>query len=97
MVNLIHAQHSAKLRALHLAYPRFTLFKDKILAKITSVFPLLTVPADAVHCALFSDACRIRIARPTGENYIQRAYYSGHKKYHNIGLQGIILFQLSTM
>lgn len=48
------------------------------------------LPADAERCALFADGTRFRISRPAGPYHVQKATFSGDKKFHNHGVQGVM-------
>jgi hypothetical protein len=62
---------------------KFDTFNAAIVRKFQARHPDRAVPADATHCALFADGTRIRVCRPCGEDWMQRAVYSGHKHFHN--------------
>lgn len=87
-VEFTHVHHQHRLHSIDSVKHKFGHFNSKIVGKIRSQgYP---IPPDAVNCALFADAARIRISRPSGEYFEQQAYYSGHKHYHNVGLLGVM-------
>eukprot|EP01032_Pedospumella_encystans_P018564 gene18564-21128_t len=87
VVSFLHTRHAHRLRRIPDVVPRLGHFNERIRSKINSSFNV--IPDDAQRCALFADACRIEISRPSGEYWRQRAYYSGHKHYHNLAAQGV--------
>lgn len=88
MVGWMYERWNHKLNNLDSAYTKFQTFNQKILTKIIQAgYP---VPADAANCVLFADGMRLPIARPSGEYYAQQAYYTGHKKRHCLGVQGVL-------
>lgn len=87
VVQWMHDQFSHLLRGFQSVAGRLSEFNAVIVDKIRASFDV--VPEDAEFCALFGDGCRLRVCRPHGEYWVQRAYYSGHKHYHNHAAQGI--------
>jgi hypothetical protein len=64
VLEFIDMNHSFRLRRLHMAFNKLEEFNFSITQKIQQNFPNENLPPDSIHCALFADACRFRIARP---------------------------------
>lgn len=86
----IHRTHKSLYRILPFAAHKLEYFNERIRTKITSDFPNRPLPVDAEACSLFADGTRFRVSRPSGAYWMQQSVYSGDKKFHNYGVQGII-------
>jgi hypothetical protein len=89
VVQFIDENHSFRLRNLQSITDKLPNFNNKIKAKIRSSFPNDVIPPDATFCSLFADGCRFRVCKPLGEDWRQRAVFSGDKWFHNLGVQGV--------
>ena len=88
-VKFVVENHGYRLHDLDFVRSRLPRFNEVIIRKAASFTNDGEVPETISKVSFFLDGTHNRIARPSGNENIQRSVYNGRKKIHSLAYQGV--------